>query len=85
MLIKKLGRGAYCSVWLCYDVYDCVYYALKIYNREDYYRAIDEIDTYKLINNYNIKNIIKYIIKFPLSEEFLKLLISDDQSINIKA
>ena len=64
LLLKKLGKGAYCSVWLCYDIYETTYYAIKIYNREDYYRAIDEIENYKLISNLNIKNITRYINVF---------------------
>ena len=64
IIIKKLGKGSYCSVWLSYDLKANKMIALKIYNREDYKRAKREIKIFDEIKSKNISNVITYIDKF---------------------
>jgi serine/threonine protein kinase len=64
IIIKKLGRGSYCSVWLTYDHKLNKMIALKIYNRDDYKRAKREIKIFDEIKSKSIINVITYIDKF---------------------
>jgi len=71
IIIKKLGKGSYCSVWLSYDQKANKMIALKIYNREDYKRAKREIKVFDEIKSKNIPCVITYIDKFVhVDEEF---------------
>ena len=45
--IKKLGSGAYASVWLTYDVLGSTYCAAKISNRDDYQTCLKEAKVYE--------------------------------------
>jgi serine/threonine-protein kinase SRPK3 len=51
LLLKKIGYGSFSSVWFVYDWVEENFYAIKIYNDEDYDEGIHEIKTLKLINN----------------------------------
>jgi len=62
MLIEKIGKGAYCSVWLAYKFNNNNFCALKIYTREDYDRGMVEVETYNKLKTIN--NITHYITTF---------------------
>ena len=62
ILIKKIGSGAFSSVWLSYNFIDNKYNAIKIQNSEDYKDGIDEIKFLKKINNIYISNLNDYFI-----------------------
>ncbi len=46
IMIKKLGRGSYCSVWLAYNYVSSSFNAIKVYNRCDYKRGKREIKVF---------------------------------------
>lgn len=60
IIIHKLGSGSYCTVWLSYDFINDKEFALKIYNREDYDHAMDEIKVFDELKQLNISNIVTY-------------------------
>lgn len=58
VVIHKIGKGAFSTVWLCVDIHTQKYYAIKIQNIDDYDSGLCEIDilkklktTCKQINN----------------------------------
>ena len=51
LIIKKLGYGAFSSVWMAYDVDDNKLVAIKIINPSDYKEGMLEIKTYKRLDN----------------------------------
>lgn len=69
ILIKKMGYGSYASVWLCYDVNDMKYYAIKINNREDYKVAVKESNTYNIVKTYKSPYIMSLIRTFDHNED----------------
>jgi serine/threonine protein kinase len=60
IIIHKIGSGSYCSVWLTYDFINNKEFALKIYNREDYDDAKNEINIFDDLKKLHINNIILY-------------------------
>jgi serine/threonine-protein kinase SRPK3 len=59
LLLKKIGYGSFSSVWFIYDFEYQQYYAMKIYNDEDYDEGILEIKTLKLLNNLKTNYVMK--------------------------
>ena len=59
-MIKKLGRGSYCSVWLAYNYVSSSFNAIKVYNRCDYKRGKREIKVFDNLKSKKISNIITY-------------------------
>ena len=68
LLLKKLGQGAYCSVWFAFNINTNIYCALKIYCREDFERGKKEITVYDKLKNLNINNIILYNNSFEYED-----------------
>jgi serine/threonine-protein kinase SRPK3 len=72
IIIKKLGKGSYASVWMTYNVTEAKYFAIKISNREDYEACLKEAKMYEIIQKYkcphimNIKCTFNYKIKDDL-------------------
>lgn len=64
-IIKKIGHGAYSTVWLAFNVSNSQYLALKIQNPEDYKDGVSEIKILKKL--FQSDNILK------LEENFVKL------------
>jgi serine/threonine-protein kinase SRPK3/serine/threonine-protein kinase SRPK1 len=62
--IKKLDHGAYASVWICYDLIDRKYYAIKIHNRVDYKHGKKETRTYNELKQLKCDNIMKLVRSF---------------------
>ena len=60
IMIKKLGKGSYCSVWLVYNYTNNNFKALKVYNREDYKRGRKEIRVFDELKEKKINNIVTY-------------------------
>lgn len=58
IILKKLGFGAYASVWLCYDTQESKYYAIKISNRDDYKTCVKETKVYNLVKKINCNHIM---------------------------
>ncbi len=54
IIIKKIDRGAYASVWISFDTINEKYYAIKINNRDkyDYKTAKKELCAYNIIKNF---------------------------------
>ena len=44
LIIKKIGYGAYSSVWLAYNIEKKKFYAIKVQNNNDYYEGLDEVN-----------------------------------------
>jgi serine/threonine protein kinase len=69
ILIKKLGKGSYCSVWLAYNFNDNYFLALKIYNRCDYDRGKKELSVFDELKCKKISNIVTYNKCFNFTHE----------------
>lgn len=71
IMIKKLGKGSYCSVWLAYNFILNCFYAIKIYNRCDYKRGKKELKVFDILKSKKINNIITYNSCFDyLNEDY---------------
>jgi serine/threonine protein kinase len=60
IMIKKLGKGSYCSVWLAYNFILNTFFAIKVYNRCDYKRGKKELKVFDKLKSNKINNIITY-------------------------
>jgi len=60
LVLNKLGKGSYCSVWNIYDIDTRNIYALKIYNIEDTDDGKNEKIILDHVKSFNIPNIILY-------------------------
>ncbi len=69
IMIKKLGRGSYCSVWLAYNYISSTFNAIKVYNRCDYKRGKREIKVFDNLKSKKISNIITYNCLFDYENE----------------
>lgn len=66
-IIYELGRGSYSVVWLCYNIFDNDFYAIKVQNPENYEEAKSETKILKrLPKNQNLIEIQDY---FPYYNE----------------
>lgn len=75
--IKKIGYGAYSSVWLCMDYLTNKFYAIKIQNSEDYKDGILErniLNKLKLYNNKYTSNLIESFIEVIDKEKYICLV-----------
>ena len=70
-LVKKIGYGAYSSVWLAYDYENDKYYAIKIQNPEDYEEGQEEVKYLRKINRYNSENLAKLVDSFDIENEIV--------------
>ena len=71
IMIKKLGKGSYCSVWLAYNFILNCFNAIKVYNRCDYKRGKKELKVFDTIKSKKINNIITYNSCFDyLNEDY---------------
>ena len=71
-IISELGRGSYSIVWLCYNISDSKYYALKVQNPDDYNDGIEEIKILKkLPEDENLLKLKESFIKKIGSKKFL--------------
>ena len=53
-VIYELGRGGFSIVWLCYNIVNNNFYALKVQNPKEYKDGLEEIKFVKnLPKNYN--------------------------------
>jgi serine/threonine-protein kinase SRPK3 len=69
IMIKQIGHGSYCSVWICYDVHEMKYYAMKINNRDDYKVAMKETNTYNVIKAYKSPYLMTLIRSFDHNDD----------------
>lgn len=60
IVLNKIGKGSYCTVWSVYDINLKKIFALKIYNEEDIEDAQNELKVLKKIKELNLPNIILY-------------------------
>jgi serine/threonine protein kinase len=71
-VICELGRGAFSIVWLCYNIVNNNFYALKIQNPKEYKEGLDEIRFVKnLPNNYNFNYLIDHFIEVVNNKKYL--------------
>jgi serine/threonine-protein kinase SRPK3 len=77
IMIKKLGKGSYCSVWLAYNYIDNNFIALKVYNRCDYKRGKKELLVFDKLKSKKICNIVTYNKSFDFEHDDY----DDEQSI----
>jgi serine/threonine-protein kinase SRPK1 len=63
-VIKKLGEGSYGTVWLCCDIFERKYYAMKINNREDYSTSLKESKIYDVIKTFNCSYFMDIVCSF---------------------
>lgn len=64
VLIYKLGRGSYSTVWLAYHRVIKMFYAIKIQNSRDYEDGLEEVATYKILGSKKCEYINKLIESF---------------------
>jgi len=64
IILNKLGKGSYCTVWNVYDIDTKILYALKIYNEEDTDDALHEISVMNEIKKLNIPNVLLFKSSF---------------------
>jgi serine/threonine protein kinase len=64
LLIKKIGKGEYSTVWLTYNIKTYKIYATKIQFPEDYKQSLKEIELMDTIKNYNCKYLNTHIDSF---------------------
>ncbi len=64
LILKKIGYGAFSSVWLSYHIYDKKFYALKIQNAEDYEEGKEEVKFLKKVGSYECEHIIGLVENF---------------------
>lgn len=64
LLLKKIGYGSFSSVWFVLDWTEMKYYAMKIYNDEDYEEGINEIKILKMITKTKCKYLMSMIDYF---------------------
>lgn len=79
LVLNKLGKGSYCSVWNIYDIDTKNIYALKIYNIDDTDDGKDEKKILDQIKSFNIPNIILYnkTFEYEYDDETYFLMIMD--------
>ena len=83
IMIKKLGKGSYCSVWLAYNYISNCFNAIKVYNRCDYNRGKKEIKVFDNLKSKKISNIITYNCLFDyMNEEYDDLDELDENESN---
>jgi serine/threonine-protein kinase SRPK3 len=68
IILKKLGYGSYASVWLCYNIDESIYYAVKISNKDDYKACLKETNTYNQIKKFNCEYIMSLKQTFDVKE-----------------
>ncbi len=68
VLLEKMGSGAFSTVWLVLNIIDNNYYALKIFNREDYEYGITEVKNYQDINKIDTTHFVKMIEEFNIGK-----------------
>jgi serine/threonine-protein kinase SRPK3 len=70
LILNKLGKGGYATVYLAYDVVDNKYYAIKISSDEhDYNVCINETKAFQLLKTIKNPNIIDMICSFDYESE----------------
>lgn len=69
LLLKKIGFGAYASVWLTYHLHEDKFYAIKIQNSEDYREGKKEIKFFKKLNKYPCDHIMRIVENFIIKKE----------------
>lgn len=67
IFIKKLGHGAFASVWLTFDIINKKLFAVKIHNINDYDYGVKEYLLYKKFNDLNIPHILNPIDTFDIN------------------
>jgi serine/threonine-protein kinase SRPK3 len=60
IVLNKIGKGSYCTVWAAYNMELKKIFALKIYNEEDTEDAQNEIQVLNKIKKLNLSNVILY-------------------------
>lgn len=60
IVLNKIGKGSYCTVWSVYDISLQKLFALKIYNEEDTEDAKNEIEVLKVISSFNLSDVVLY-------------------------
>ncbi len=60
IILNKIGKGSYCTVWTTYDINLKKIFALKIYNEDDMEDAENEIKVLDIIKSFNLENVILY-------------------------
>jgi serine/threonine-protein kinase SRPK3 len=68
-LVKKIGYGAYSSVWLAYNYENNEYYAIKIQNPEDYEEGQEEVKYLRKIKRFDSPNLAKLVDSFDIENE----------------
>jgi serine/threonine-protein kinase SRPK3 len=69
VLIKKLGSGAFATVWLAYNYKNKKYYALKVQNGEDFEDAEYEVDIYKQLKKSSCQYFNQLVEHFVFKDE----------------
>ena len=60
IILNKIGKGSYCSVWTVYDINMQELVALKIYNEEVTTDALNEIQVLDIMKTFNLPNVIMH-------------------------
>jgi serine/threonine protein kinase len=71
-IIYELGRGAYSIVWLCFNIVNNNFYALKVQNPKEYKDGLNEIKFVKnLPKNYNFNYLVDHFIEVVNNKKYL--------------
>lgn len=69
IVLKKIGFGSYASVWMCYDLNESKYCAIKISNKDEYKTCIKETKVYNQIKKFNCEYIMDLKCTFDTKED----------------
>ncbi len=71
-VIYELGRGGFSIVWLCYNIVNNNFYALKVQNPKEYKDGLEEIKFVKnLPKNYNFNYLVEHFIEIVNNKKYL--------------
>lgn len=64
LLIAKIGKGAFSTVWLSYNINNKVFNAIKIQDADEFDSGMNEVDTLLKINKTDCKHLNKMLDNF---------------------
>lgn len=69
LILYRIGKGAFSTVWLCFNIYIKKYYAVKIQNSDDYNEGVSEIEFLKKLKKSECKYINNLVDNFTYNTD----------------